>query len=139
MGDAAPHSTPRLGPLALVLGLAAIGIWILWNFLPALAWAAVVAIALWPLFEQIRRRSRNRTIAATVMTLLVGLGVIVPLVILRVELGRTAVAAAQWLRMAEREGAPAPDWLLQMPLIGSYLTDWWRSNLSEPGAAAEAL
>jgi predicted PurR-regulated permease PerM len=139
MGDAASDSTPRLGKFALILGLFAIGVWILWNFLPALAWAAVVAIALWPLFEQVRRRWRNRTIAATVMTLLIGLGLIVPLVILGIELGRTAVAAAEWLRMAEREGAPAPDWLPQLPLIGSYLAEWWRSNLSEPRAAAEAL
>jgi predicted PurR-regulated permease PerM len=139
MGDAASHSTPRLGQLALILGLLAIGIWILWNFLPALAWAAVVAIALWPVFERIRRRWRNRTVAATIMTILIGLGLIVPLIILGIELGRTAVAAAQWLRTAEREGAPAPDWLPQLPLIGSYLTDWWSSNLSEPRAAAEAL
>src|SRR5579871_918757 len=139
MGDAASHPTPRLSQFALILALFAVGIWILWNFLPALAWAAVVAIAIWPLFEQTRRRSRNRTAAAAVFTLLIGLVLIVPLIILGIELGRTAVAAAQWVREAERGGAPAPDWLAQIPLIGSYLTDWWASNLSEPGAAADAL
>jgi predicted PurR-regulated permease PerM len=139
MGDATSHSTPRLGQLALILGLFALGIWILWDFLPALAWAAIVAIALWPLLEQTRKRARNRTLAATILTLLIGLVVIVPLIILGIELGRTAVGAAQWVREVEREGAPVPDWLPQLPLIGSYLSDWWRSNLSEPGAAAEAL
>jgi len=139
MGDAASYSKPRVGQLALILALSAMGIWILWNFLPALAWAAVVAISLWPLFEQTRRRSRNRTVAAAIFTLLIGLVLIVPLIILGLELGRTAVGAAQWVRMAEREGAPVPDWLPQLPLVGSYLGDWWRSNLSEPGAAAEAL
>ena len=38
----------------LRVALVAIGIWIIWDFLPALAWAVVVAIAIWPLFERMR-------------------------------------------------------------------------------------
>ena len=46
----------RLGRFALIFALLALGIWIIWDFLPALAWAVVVAIAIWPLFERSRRR-----------------------------------------------------------------------------------
>ena len=137
MSDAA--STPRLGRLALISALFAIGVWTLWDFLPALAWAAVVAIAIWPLYEQHPLRKRHRTAAATIVTLLIGLVVIVPLIILGIELGRVGVGAAQWLRAAGREGVPVPDWLAQLPLVGGYLADLWRNDLSEPGAAAEAL
>ncbi len=39
-----------------MLALAALGIWILHGFLPALAWAVVLAIALGPLYERVERR-----------------------------------------------------------------------------------
>ena len=46
--------------LATALGL--LGLWILHRFLPALAWAAILAIALWPVY---RRRSGLFRRAAT--------------------------------------------------------------------------
>jgi predicted PurR-regulated permease PerM len=135
----AGRQTQRLGQFALILVLFGIGIWVTLDFLPALAWAAVVAIAIWPLVEPRQLRPRNRTARAALITLLIGLVVIVPLIVLGTETGRVAIAAAQWLRMAEREGVAAPDWLMGVPLIGSYLVDWWQIRLSEPGSAAELL
>ncbi len=137
-----PAGTPskqRVGQFALIFVLLAIGIWIIWDFLPALAWAAVVAIAIWPLFERRRWWPQNRAAAAAIVTVLIGLILIVPLIVLGIEIGRVAVASVQWLRAAEREGIPVPEWLVRFPMIGGYLSDWWRSQLSEPGAAAELL
>src|SRR5438094_5783465 len=42
--------------IALATALIALGLWILFDFLPALAWAGVLAIALWP-----TRRSEEHT------------------------------------------------------------------------------
>jgi predicted PurR-regulated permease PerM len=145
--DEAPKATSKpglpparqLGRLALIIVLVAIGIWMIRDFLPALAWAAVVAIAIWPLFERRQWRQRNRTVSATLITLLVGLLLIVPLILLAMETARMAVVAAEWLRTAEQEGVPPPEWLARLPLIGSYLSDWWESRFAEPGAAAELL
>jgi len=137
--SAGSPSARRLGRFALILALLAIGIWIIWDFLPALAWAVVVAIAIWPLFERSRLRQWNRTAAAAEATLLIGVVVIVPLIVLGVELGHQAVATVQWIREAERVGAPAPEWLARLPLIGGYVSDWWESNLSDPLAAANLL
>src|ERR1700736_3036051 len=128
-----------MGRLTLIFALLAIGIWIIWDFLPALAWAVVVAIAIWPLFEASRLRQWNRTAAAAEATLLIGLVVIVPLIVLGIELGHQAVTTVQWIREAERVGAPAPEWLARLPLIGGYVSDWWESNLSDPLAAANLL
>jgi predicted PurR-regulated permease PerM len=139
ISDPAPLSSQRFGQYALIIVLVALGTWMILDFLPALAWAAVVAIAIWPLLEPTRWRPRNRTAEAALVTLLIGLVLIVPLILLGMETARVAVSAAQWLRTAEREGVPAPEWLLRPPLIGSYLSDWWQSRLSEPGAAAELL
>jgi predicted PurR-regulated permease PerM len=132
-------SSRRLGQFALISALLALGIWIIWDFLPALVWAVVVAIAIWPLVERSRLRQWNRTAAAAEATLLIGVVVIVPLIILGTEIGREAVATVQWVREAERAGIPPPEWLAQLPLIGGYVSDWWTSNLSEPLAAANLL
>jgi predicted PurR-regulated permease PerM len=129
----------RLGQFGLTTALLVIGTWIIWDFLPALLWAVVVAIAIWPWFERSRLRRWSRTAAAAETTILISLVLIVPLIILGVEIGREAVVTVQWIREAERSGIPAPDWLGQLPLVGSFMTDWWTSNLSDPTAAANFL
>ena len=140
VSDSASSTTSRrLGRFALISALLAVGIWIIWDFLPALLWAVVVAIAIWPLFERSRLRRWNKTAAAAEATLLIGVVVIVPLIVLGVEIGREAVATVQGIREAERLGIPSPEWLARLPLIGSYISDWWQSNLSEPQAAANLL
>ena len=40
----------RIAGVAAALGLLAVAVWMLATFLPALAWAVVLAIATWPLF-----------------------------------------------------------------------------------------
>jgi predicted PurR-regulated permease PerM len=41
----------RLARDALAVALALLATWMLWGFLPALAWASVLAIATWPLYN----------------------------------------------------------------------------------------
>jgi predicted PurR-regulated permease PerM len=137
--SAASPSSLRLGRFALISALLALGVWIIWDFLPALAWAVVVAIAIWPLFERSRLHQWNRTAAAAEATLLIVMVLIVPLIILGIEIGREAGATVQWIREAERVGIPAPEWVAQLPLVGGYVSEWWASNLSEPLAAASLL
>ena len=51
-----PRETPermqRYARIALVLGLALLGLWILHDFLGAVVWAAILTVALWPTFER---------------------------------------------------------------------------------------
>ena len=135
----APPLSRRLGQFALISALLAIGTWIIWDFLPALVWAVVVAIAIWPWFERSRLRRWSRTAAAAETTILIILVLIVPLIVLGVEIGREAVATVQWIREAERAGIPVPDWLANLPVAGSYISDWWANNLSDPTSAANFL
>jgi predicted PurR-regulated permease PerM len=41
----------RFARAVLTIALVLLGLWILHRFLPALAWAGVLAIALWPLYR----------------------------------------------------------------------------------------
>ena len=42
----------NLAVAALALGLFLLGMYTLWNFLSALVWAGIFAIALWPLYRR---------------------------------------------------------------------------------------
>ena len=54
-GDEPPRFQ-RAARLTLVIGLVLLGAWILRAFLPALIWAAILAIATWPLYRRLSRR-----------------------------------------------------------------------------------
>ena len=43
----------RIARMVLAAGLVLLGLWILHRYLAALAWAAVLAIALWPLYRRL--------------------------------------------------------------------------------------
>src|SRR5439155_20486069 len=38
---------------------------------------------------------------------------------------------------ARHHGIAVPEWVEQLPLVGASFAEWWRDNLSEPGAAEE--
>ena len=46
---------------ALIIAVVAVGVWMLWRFLPALTWAGVLAIATWPLRDGLSRTRERRT------------------------------------------------------------------------------
>src|ERR1700751_2754058 len=91
----APPSMRGLGQLALTLALLALGLWVIWDFLPALAWAVVVAIAIWPVSGRSRLRKWNRTAAAIEATLVIGVILIVPLIVLGMQITHEAIVTVQ--------------------------------------------
>lgn len=127
---------------ALAAGLLLLGAYTLWNFLSALAWAGIFAIALWPLHRRAAERfgtgRRNLALAAA-FTLAVALLFIVPLVLVGVELAHESHAATEWLRDARDHGVPEPDALHRLPFGEAAVSNWWRQNLTDPGAAKELL
>jgi predicted PurR-regulated permease PerM len=131
----------RRARLVLALGLSLIGLWILRNFLPALAWAVVLSIALWPLHDRLLQlfpNQRRRIAVPLLLTLLVGIVFIAPLVLLGVALVKESHVFIAFVGTARHEGIMVPDWLGQVPLVGPTLADWWQANLSDP-VTAEAL
>ena len=49
-GPLPPPPLQRAARLVVTLMLAGLGLWILWDFVPALVWAIVFAVATWPLY-----------------------------------------------------------------------------------------
>jgi predicted PurR-regulated permease PerM len=130
----APQTKPqRLAGIAAALGLLALAIWMLGTFLPALAWATVLAIATWPLFIAARLRS-GRTGAAAAVTVLIAAVVLVPLVIAAVETALEFRGILQWYLAGRKDGFEAPEWIANLPLIGASLAEWLNAHLKDEGS-----
>jgi predicted PurR-regulated permease PerM len=143
LGEAEPErAVQRIARLVLAAMLVLLGLWILHRYLAALGWAAVLAIALWPLYQHLVRVLRGRgqrVLAPLVLTLATGLVFIVPFVYAAVEAAREAHILAQYLVDAQRTGIPVPGWISELPGIGYPLDEWWRGNLSDPKSAEQLL
>jgi predicted PurR-regulated permease PerM len=124
------------------LALIALAAWIAADFLPALAWAIVIAITTWPLYLRLATLipppSRNH-IAPALFTLIVGVVLLIPLMLALQQLAQASDAAMRWIGELQKGGLPVPPWVAQLPLTGDLMVDWWRKNLSDPAAASQWL
>jgi len=118
---------------ALVVLLSA---WIIHSFFLPLAWAAIIAIATWPIYQRFASRMPSRMASnATplIFTILVSSLVLGPMVF---AFGSVAVQVQSWLdklALANKAGLAAPAWLESVPLVGSQLAERWQVLLGTPG------
>ncbi len=137
-GTRAQHAA--IAVLAVVLVV--LGAYTLWNFISALAWAGIFAIALWPLYRRAVRRfgtGKHNVLLPTVFTLAVALIFIVPLGLVGVQLANEAHGAAHWIRDAQDHGIPEPDFLRHLPFGQTDVDSWWQQNLADPGSAKDLV
>ncbi|WP_407528572.1 AI-2E family transporter [Methylobacterium oryzisoli] len=145
------RDTPPAGPpdrshaaarVALVLGLAALGLWTLHGFLPALVWAAILALALWPLYVRVARHlpaGPHDILRPALFTLAVALVVLVPLAVVAVQAAREVRDVLHFWREIERSGWPVPEIVSRLPFGAGAVTTWWRDTLGHPAGASEWL
>jgi predicted PurR-regulated permease PerM len=135
-----PSPDARRGKIArftLIALLAALGLWIIFNFLPALIWAVVIAVAIDPLVggAEARFPTTSRSLIAFVFTLTFALLVLAPIGFGVAQGAREAHDIAGWIAAARGHGVPPPAWIAQLPFGSSELTGWWNANLADPVAA----
>ena len=141
-GKQKPQRTARY---ALVVALLLLSLWTIHDFLPALVWAAVLAIAFWPLYEKALRRfppGRHNVLMPGLFT--VGLGLLfgLPLLVLVVEGAREFHDAMEFYHRATTDGIPVPQWVSHLPFGAEPVRQWWNDNLSggiEPGAITQRI
>jgi predicted PurR-regulated permease PerM len=132
----------QIARAALALGLLLLGLYTLQEFLTALIWALIFAVALWPLYRRVRLRPggrRHTLLIPLAFTLGVALVFIVPLVLVGVQLGKEAHEATEWVRQAQQNGIPEPDILRKLPYGEPTVSAWWHDNLAEPGGAKDLI
>lgn len=132
----------RIAWVVLALVLIALGTWTLWEFIAALAWAAILAVALWPSYERASRRwppGHHNILLPSLFTIGIALVFVLPLVLAGVQAGREARTVVAWIDSARHDGVPVPDFVAHLPFFADQARTWWRENLSDPDAAAELL
>jgi predicted PurR-regulated permease PerM len=126
----------------LATAVVAVGLWILFDFLPALAWAAVLAIALWPLYDRLLRLlppHADRVWGPLLVTTGIAVVIIAPLVLLGVAVGRESHVVIGFVTDVRHNGLPVPERVADLPLVGTTVAEWWRENLSDPVMADELI
>jgi predicted PurR-regulated permease PerM len=138
----APDKTHVNQMRLLVALLTLVALWVARSFLLELAWAATLAIALWPLYRRaVKRRGKAKPpiLIPLGFTLATGLVVMMPIALVAVEAANDSEAALQWLSQAQSAGIAAPPWLGQVPLAGPALAEWWQTHLASPSGASALL
>jgi predicted PurR-regulated permease PerM len=132
----------RIGMALLILALVGLGVWILKSFIAALLWAAVFAIAAWPLYRRLvgffPQRGRRIT-ASLVSTVAIGLIFAVPFSYVALEIARESHVVISLIGQARKSGIAVPDWVAGFPFIGHQAALWWRQYLSNPDTARALL
>ena len=119
-----------------------LALWVASDFLPALTWAALIAITAWPLYIRFATHvfgGRSHTLAPLLFTLLTGLVLVVPIILIVHQIAQGSDAFVRWVRQLQEGGIPVPASLVQLPIVGEYLDRWWQSNLSHPAVIFEWL
>ena len=137
--DSRTRAVTRAAIAVMVMLLAA---WVARDFLVALTWAAVIAIAAWPIYIRFATGilgNRSATLASLLFTFLTGVILLGPVVLTVHQIAHGSDAFARSLDQLQHSGIPVPTWLAGLPITGEYLDDWWRSHLSNPEVLVEWL
>jgi predicted PurR-regulated permease PerM len=111
--------------LLLAIGCAVV----LWPFLSALLWAAVICFSTWPIYSWCERGLGDRRgLAATLMTLLVALVLVAPFAIMVATLADSISSLITAAARVLEQGPPAPPrWVAELPMVGESLAAYWES------------
>ncbi|KJV08105.1 hypothetical protein VZ94_00350 [Methylocucumis oryzae] len=130
-----PEAKARIVGLIILLLL---GGWVLLAYLPLIAWAVVLAIATWPVYERmlVRKELHGKvTFASILLTLMIGTIILTPLGYGLHRLLHEAQSLGQVLEAAQKVGIPPPEWLGKLPYIGTWLIQSWQEALGNAEAA----
>jgi predicted PurR-regulated permease PerM len=143
MDSAAEPNDPRAHrqrqtKLLLAVSLALFGIWLSATFLPALIWAAIIGIAIDPLYTRAECRwpAGRKAALPGIATLLIALLVLAPLALGIIQATREAHVLLEWWSDVRANGVPEPALLQQLPMANE-ISRWWQHNLGTPEAAQQ--
>ena len=100
---------------------------VLRPFISALLWAAILCFSTWPLYRRtLQLLGGRRTLAATLMTLLLAAILVAPFVVVGVSLSDNAAKLAVAMHRVLAEPPEPPAWLVGVPLVGTALQGYWQ-------------
>ena len=127
--------------VVLALVLVGLALWTAASFLPALIWATILAVSLWPLYVAFAKRfgSGPSNLAAFIFTVIVALILFTPMALAVYQVAQQGDVLIRWLKKAGESGIEVPEWIARLPVAAEGMQQWWRDNLSDPKAATAWL
>jgi predicted PurR-regulated permease PerM len=118
--------------LLAIGGLIATTFWIMRPFLVALAWAIMIVVATWPLLLHVQQwLGGRRSLAVTVMTIVLLLILVVPLYFGITAIVGNAKRLAEWSQsLTTFSVPPLPAWVESLPVIGAKLAARWQTVMA---------
>ncbi len=116
--------------LTLLLGGIAVGcVLVLYPFLSAILWAAILTYTTWPIYEHLRTRlNLGRTWTAGLMVLITAVVIVLPLALAVPSGADDADHLRHIIQDGLQAGLPgAPGWVAGVPVIGQSVADLWNS------------
>ena len=121
--------------------LVLLALWVARDFLASLAWAVVIAVALWPVYRRFAALvsgRRSPVLAPLLFTSITGLVLIGPVVLAGYQAAQVSETIVQLVTQLRENRIPVPGWFAQLPLVGEHAVRWWNAvNLGDPKAASE--
>jgi predicted PurR-regulated permease PerM len=130
----------RYARLVVAVATPLFALWTAGDYLVAVLWALLFAVAAWPLYRRFPLpRSGPRVLAPALFTALLAVAVLGPFLLVAIEVGRESQTVVTWIERAQQSGIPAPDWLAGIPLLGRYAEAQWQARLGSPEEAKALL
>lgn len=115
----------------LIITIAAFAV--IWNFIPALVWAFIIAIVVWPVFRLLQRFFRQvNGLSALVLTSVIAVLVVLPIFSVLDVLIKEGQVFVAFLLKIDKEGYPVPAWLMHLPYHREIIA-LWQKGLAHPG------
>ncbi|RUR10904.1 AI-2E family transporter [Legionella septentrionalis] len=120
--------------IGLTISIVLLALFIIHRFIPSILWAAIIAIATYPLYQRWRRLfGLKHNLAAFLFTSVLSLLLIIPLSWLVTVLVKELQLFINYLQLINREGGQAPGFIRDFPFIGQDLVIYWNENIGRPG------
>jgi predicted PurR-regulated permease PerM len=123
----------RYARLILSVVLVGLGLWTLHSFLPALVWAVIIAVAIYPLYGRAARRwppGKHNVALPLLFTTVVALVFLLPFIVLGVQAAHDAREIMSFATKAMESGIPEPGWVANLPFGSAQISGWWKDNLA---------
>lgn len=139
-----PHrrKVQKVASALLYTALVLLALWIIRDFIPAVVWACVISIALWPVLQRVDAqpwlKGRKRAIAAC-FTAAITLLVVLPVGLGIVQAANEAHDLRLWFHTVQEEGIPLPDFIAHLPVGSQQISAWWQENLTPPLRQSPAM
>ena len=131
----------RIVAIATAILLTAGCIVVLYPFVSALLWAVILCFVTWPTFLWgVRRLGGRRTLAATLMALLVAALLVTPFVAVGLSLADNVSHLTTVISQGLEHGPPEPPaWVADIPLVGHRLHTGWQTLIHDTSRLTTTL